>query len=74
MPDPANPGSTIRVASDLIGGFAWSLHYPTDLTTCAPSPNAGDPADWCHIDQHSSYFVSPKPVTVYLDDIVWETN
>lgn len=72
--DPATPGAKIRVANDLIGAFAWSVHYPTDHTQCKPPPDASMPADWCHNDRHSSQFINPPPVTIYLDDIVWETE
>jgi hypothetical protein len=73
-------GMDIRIANDLIGAFGWSLHYPNDSATCkAPPPpaNPGDPplpANWCQSGQHSSQFVNPKPVVVYLDDIVWEAQ
>jgi hypothetical protein len=55
-------------ATFLIGAFAWALHYPTDVVTCA------DPKVDCHVDQHSSMFVNPPPVTIYLDDIVYDTQ
>lgn len=67
-------GQPIRIANDLIGAFAWSLHYPNDVVTCRPPVDTSLPADWCHRDQHSSQFVNPPPVTIYLDDIVWETQ
>jgi hypothetical protein len=55
-------------ASFLIGAFAWAMHYPTDVVKCA------DPNVDCHVDQHSSMFVDPPPVHIYLDDIVWDTE
>jgi hypothetical protein len=55
-------------ATFLIGAFAWALHYPTDTAKCS------DPNVDCHMDQHSSMFVNPQPVHVYLDDIVWDTQ
>jgi hypothetical protein len=72
-------GQPIRIANDLIGAFGWSLHYPNDSATCLPPPppapgEAPLPATWCQSGQHSSQFVNPKPVVVYLDDIVWETQ
>lgn len=71
---PNDPNAKIKVASDLIGAFAWSLHYPTDQTQCRPPSDPSLPADWCHTDQHSSQFVNPAPVKIYLDDIVWESQ
>ena len=52
----------------IIGAFAWALHYPTDSTKCA------DGTANCHMDQHSSQFVNPAPVHIYLDDLVWDTE
>jgi hypothetical protein len=55
-------------ATFLIGAFAWALHYPIDAAICS------DPNVDCHQNQHSSMFVNPAPVHVYLDDIVWDTQ
>jgi hypothetical protein len=55
-------------ATFLIGAFAWALHYPTDIVKCA------DPNVDCHSGLHSSMFVDPLPVKIYLDDIVWDTQ
>jgi hypothetical protein len=56
-------------ATFLIGAFAWALHYPTDFPTCSDMAHVD-----CHMNQHSSMFVNPPPVHVYLDDIVWDTQ
>jgi hypothetical protein len=71
-------GEQIDVASDLIGAFGWSVHYPTDSVKCRPSTDPSIPAEmkdtWCQSGQHSSQYLNPAPVVVYLDDIVWETQ
>jgi hypothetical protein len=54
-------------ATFLIGAFAWAMHYPIDAPTCADGTTA------CHMDQHSSQFVNPGPVHIYIDDLVWDT-
>jgi hypothetical protein len=54
-------------ATFVIGAFAWALHYPIDSAACR------DPSVDCHADNsHSSQFVNPQPVHIYIDDIVWE--
>jgi hypothetical protein len=66
----------LEEATFLIGAFAWALHYPTDqVPGCIPKtdPATGTPID-CHTGQHSSLFINPPPVHVYLDDIVWSTE
>jgi hypothetical protein len=55
-------------AKYLIGAFAWSVHYPIDSVACR------DGTTDCRMDQHSSQFVNPQPVHIYLDDIVWDTQ
>jgi hypothetical protein len=57
-------GMQISVADDLIGAFAWSVHYPSDQVKCSVSTSP------CP----TSKFVNPPPVTIYLDDIVWDTE
>jgi hypothetical protein len=64
-----DPTTGNTVAKYLIGAFAWALHYPTDSAPCKDGTTA------CHMDNlHSADFVSPKPVHIYLDDIVWDTE
>jgi hypothetical protein len=58
----------LEEATYLIGAFAWALHYPVDSAVCADGTTA------CHMDQHSSQFVKPAPVHVYIDDLVWDTE
>jgi hypothetical protein len=58
------------VAQFLIGAFAWALHYPTDAAQCKPDSAVPD----CHAPGHSSHFLNPAPVHIYLDDIVWDTE
>jgi hypothetical protein len=58
----------LEQATFVIGAFAWALHYPID------APNCADPNVDCHQNQHSSQFVNPAPVHIYLDDIVWDTQ
>jgi hypothetical protein len=72
MPAKDEMGNDIRIASDLIGAFGWSVHYPNESAKCLPPSDPTLPANWCQSGQHSSQFDKPAPVTVYLDDIVWE--
>jgi hypothetical protein len=65
--DPTN-GSPILYANDLIGGFAWALPYPRDSVQCA------DGTTDCRGQNKTSQFVNPKPVKIYFDDIVWDTE
>jgi hypothetical protein len=71
-PSPNCDGDVVNgmgFAKYVIGAFAWALHYPTDSVACK------DGTDSCHMDNtHSSQFVNPKPVRVYIDDIVWSTD
>jgi hypothetical protein len=67
----------LEEATFLIGAFAWALHYPNDqVPGCLPmvDPNTGMPIPDCRTGQHSSLFVDPHPVKIYLDDIVWDTQ
>jgi hypothetical protein len=66
----------LEEATFLIGAFAFALHYPQDqVPGCVqkPDPNTGMPID-CRTGQHSSLFLNPPPVHIYLDDIVWDTQ
>lgn len=78
-PDPPVPenctktigadGQEIKVANDLVGGFAWSLPYPTDTVSCRDGTAA------CREGRrHSSQYLAPAPVRIYIDDIVWDTE
>jgi hypothetical protein len=63
-------------ASFIIGAFAWALHYPQDqVPACKPQndPVTGQPID-CRQGLHTSLYINPPPVRVYLDDIVWSTE
>jgi hypothetical protein len=62
-------GTDILVANDLVGGFGWSLPYPTDAVACR------DGTDGCKEGRrHSSQYLAPQPVRIFLDDIVWDTE
>jgi hypothetical protein len=66
----------LEEATFLIGAFAWALHYPQDqVPSCVPKndPATGQPID-CRQGLHTSLYVNPPPVHIYLDDIVWSTE
>jgi hypothetical protein len=57
-------GMQIQVANDLIAAFGWAIHYPGDTTTCADATMPCPTSKWLNV----------KPVKIYLDDIVWDTE
>jgi hypothetical protein len=55
--------------AELIGGFAWSMDFPSDSCTCS------DPSlTILECMPPMGMLNCPTPVDVYLDDIVWDTN
>jgi hypothetical protein len=64
-------------ATYLIGAFAWAVHYPRNAVAgCVPAvdPNTNMPIADCRKGVHTSLYVNPPPVHIYLDDIVWDTQ
>jgi hypothetical protein len=57
-------GQPIELANDLIAAFGWSVHYPSDQVKCADN----------EVPCPTSKYVNPGPVTLYFDDIVWDTE
>ena len=56
-------------ATELIGAFAWSMDFPSDSCTC--SVNVSSPAECVDMGGKLN---CPQPVTIHIDDIVWDTN
>jgi hypothetical protein len=65
-------------ATELIGAFAWSMDFPSDSCTCSIpgikvlSCTSGMDPDGNPIPIGTVN--CPTPVTVHIDDIVWDTN
>jgi len=53
---------------EVIGAFAWSMPFPTDSCTC--SVQVTSPLECV---ANGGKLNCPTPVTVHLDDIVWDT-
>ncbi len=55
-------------AAELVGAFAWSIDFPSDSCTCTV---AGALPLEC--TSMGGVLSCPKPVKIYLDDVVWDT-
>jgi hypothetical protein len=65
--DP-NTGLPQQFANDLIGAFAWAVHYPDDQAQCSdPTKTPTSPCPTTSI-------LNAQPVKIFIDDIVWDTE
>jgi len=60
-------------ADELIGGFAWSIDFPSDSCVCPGiTLAAGESVLDCA--SKGGTLTCPNPIDVYLDDIIWDTT
>jgi hypothetical protein len=64
-------------ATELIGAFAWSMDFPADSCTCSiPGVKVLEctSATDANGNPTPGKVNCPNPVTIHIDDIVWDTN